>query len=99
VQHRAVLGDVDPVAAEHRLDAAAQVRLLGEPDEQLDRLVGDPVLGVVQVQAGRLGGEARAARRVGGEQVAQVQTGDVGVVCLERPERRAAAKRDRCLRR
>ena len=30
VEHRAVLGDVDPVAAEHRLRALGEARLLGE---------------------------------------------------------------------
>jgi hypothetical protein len=30
VKHRAVLGDVDPLAAEHRLDPVLQARLLGE---------------------------------------------------------------------
>ncbi len=34
VQHGAVLGDVDLLAAEHRVDARAQPRLAGELQEQ-----------------------------------------------------------------
>ena len=41
-------------------------------DEQLQGLVGDAVLGVVEEDAVGLGGEARAARRIFGEEVAQV---------------------------
>src|SRR5665811_2116909 len=52
VQHRAVLGDVDPLTGEHRLDPAGEVHLLGQSDQQGDRLVGDQVLGEVDVQVG-----------------------------------------------
>ena len=41
-------------------------------EQQPQRLVGDAVLGVVEVEAGALGGQALAAPRVAGEQVAQV---------------------------
>ena len=37
VQHRAVFRDVDPVAAEHRVDTLAQAALLGELHEQRER--------------------------------------------------------------
>ena len=53
VQHGAVLGDVDLIAAEHGVDALAQAALRGEVQQQTQRLVGDAVLGVVQVQASR----------------------------------------------
>ena len=36
--------------------------------EQLERLVGDAILRVVEIDAGRLGGQALAARRVIGEE-------------------------------
>ena len=80
VQHGAVLGDVDPLAGEHRLDPLRQPGLLGQRHQQLDRLVGDPVLRVVEIQAGALGDQPLAPRRVGGEQVAQMQILDVLVV-------------------
>ena len=46
-----MLGDVDLVAAEHGVDAVAQAGTAGERDEQADGLVGDAVLGVVQIDA------------------------------------------------
>ena len=64
VQHRALLGRVDDVAAEHRRDALANAALARELDEQAHRLVGDAVLRVVEVQARGL--DARAARRARG---------------------------------
>ena len=62
VQHGAVLGDVDLVAAEHRVDALAQAGLVGQLQQQPQRLVGDAILRVVEVDAGGLGGQPLAAR-------------------------------------
>ena len=76
VQDGPVLGDVDVVAAEHRLDALRSPRLVRELQEQRDRLVRDPVLRVVEVEPGGLGGQPLAAGGVGGEQVAQVRLTD-----------------------
>jgi hypothetical protein len=84
VQHGAVLGDVDVLAAEHGVAALGHAGLLGQRDEQPHRLVGDPVLGVVEVEPGRLRGQPLAAARVPGEQLAQVLPGDLLVVPLER---------------
>jgi hypothetical protein len=84
VQHGPVLGDVDVLAAEHGVPALGHSRLLGQRHQQPHRLVGDPVLGVVQVEPGRLGGQPLAPARVAGEQVAQMLPGDVVVVPLER---------------
>ena len=42
---------------------SAQAALLGQPEEEPERLVGDAVLGVVEVEAGGLGGQALAPRR------------------------------------
>ena len=84
VQHGPVLGHVDPVAAEHRVPALGHPGLLGQLDQQPQRFVGDAVLGVVEVQSGRFGREALAAPRFIGEQLAQVNPGDLGVVLLER---------------
>ncbi len=93
VEDGAVLGRVDPVAAEHRLGALAQARLLGQLEEEPQRLVGDAVLRVVEVDAGALGGEPLAAGRVLGEEVAQVCRADLGVVALERRPGRPFAQR------
>ena len=66
----AILRAIDLVAAKHGVDAVAQPRRFGELHEQVERLVGDAVLGVVQVQAYRLGRQALAALGVGGEEIA-----------------------------
>ncbi len=84
VQHGAVLGHVDVLTAEHGVPARGHAGLLGQRDEQPHGLVGDPVLGVVQVEPGRLRGQPFAGARVAGEQVTQVLCGDFFVVPLER---------------
>ena len=84
VEDGAVLGDVDAVAAEHRLGPLAQAGLLGELQEEAERLVGDAVLRVVEVQASPLRRQPLAARRVVGEQVAQVEVAYLRVVLLQR---------------
>ena len=72
VQHGAVLGDVDLVAAEHRVDALAQARLLGQLQQQLERLVGDAILRVIEIDARRLDRQALAALRIVGEELPQM---------------------------
>ena len=54
VQHGTVLRDVDVLAGEHRVAPLRHAALLGERDEQAQRLVGDPVLRVVEEEPGRL---------------------------------------------
>ena len=63
---------------------------LASSAEQQQRLVGDPVLGEVEVEAGAVGDQPLAALRVGGEEVAQVLALDLGEVLLAAPARRAA---------
>ena len=96
VQHGALLGDVDLLAPEHRVDAPAQVALVGELQEQLQRLVGDAVLRVVEVEPGALDGEALAAAGIVGEELAQVRVPKLLVVRRERlpggPLRERAAR-------
>ena len=84
VQHRAVLGDVDLVAAEHRVDALTQAGPARQLQEETQRLVGDAVLRVVEVDAFAFDGQALAALRVGGEEVAQVGVAHLLEVLLER---------------
>ena len=83
VQDRTVLGHVDVVAAEHRVDALAEARLDREVEQQPEGLVGDAVLRVVEVQPGGLGREAGAPVGVVGEELAQVAGGQPGVVQRE----------------
>ena len=70
VQHGAVLGDVDLLAAEHGVDPRAQTALVGQLQQQLERLVGDAVLRVIEIDARGLGGHAFAALGIVGEQLA-----------------------------
>ncbi len=72
VQHGAILGGVDPVAAEHRLDALAHATGLRQLQQQHQGLVVHTLLGVVQVQTGGLRMHASTAGRVGSEQLTQV---------------------------
>jgi hypothetical protein len=88
VQNRTVLGDVDVLAGEHRFAALGDAALTRQLTEQDHRLVRDPVLGEVEVEAGAVGDQPLAARRVGLEKVAQVALADLGMVALQRPPSR-----------
>ena len=61
VQDSTIFRDVDLVAAEHRVDAIAQLRFLGELQQQPQGLVGDAVLGIIEVNARRLDRQSFAA--------------------------------------
>src|SRR5439155_21704550 len=87
VEDRAVLGDVDLVAAEHRIDTRRQVRLLGQRDEEPHRLVRHPVLRVVEVETRGFGGIALAPPGVAGEQRPEVHAPHLLVVPPERVPR------------
>ena len=75
-----MLGDVDRLAREHRVGALAQAGVVGELDQQPDRLVGHPVLGVVEEQSLGLGDHPLAAIGIGGEQVLEMLLADLGVM-------------------
>ena len=87
MQNGTVLADVDVLAGEHRVAAPLDVPLLRQLDEQLQRLVGDAVLGVVEEEPGALGDQALAAVGVLGEDLAQVALADLGVVLRRGPSR------------
>ena len=93
VKNGAILGHVDLVAAEHRVDAIAQARLLRQLTQKPQRLVGDAVLGVVEIQAGGFHRHALAALRVVGEKLSQVQAADLLVMRLQRLPRWARRQR------
>src|SRR2546426_11538861 len=58
--------------------------LVGETTQQRERLVRHAILGVVEVDAGRLRGQAHAAHRIVGEERAQVLLADLLLVSLQR---------------
>src|SRR5579883_1550369 len=84
VEHGALLGRVDLVAAEHGLDPLAQAGRRGERAQQPQGLVHDPVLGVVEAEARGLGDHALAAPGIRREEVAEVPGRDQRVVGGER---------------
>ena len=84
VEHGPVLGDVDVLAGEHRIAPFLDAALGGEVAEQQQRLVVDPVLGEVEVEAGAVGDEALAPRRVALEQLPQMAAGQLGVMAIQR---------------
>ncbi len=79
----ALLGDVDLVAAEHRVDPLAQAALARQGEQQPQRLVRHPVLRVVEEEAGGLDREALRAAGVAREEVPQVDVLDRREVGLE----------------
>ncbi len=72
MQHGAVFGRVDVVAAEHGVPALLDVGGPGQRHEEAQRLVRDTVLGVVEAEVGCAGGHAVGSRFVAGKEVAQV---------------------------
>jgi hypothetical protein len=60
MQHRALLSDVDLVAAKHGFNARLQAGLTRQFDKQLQGLVGDAILRVVEKQAQGIDGQALA---------------------------------------
>ena len=72
----------------------AEAHRLGQREEEPNRLVGDPVLRVVEVEAGPLRGEPLSPPRILGEERAEVHILDLGVVLGEcRPLRAAREER------
>ena len=63
VEHGSFLRDVDLLPAEHGVDPAAQAAVLRQADEQRHRLIADPVLRVVEIDARGLRRQSFAASR------------------------------------
>ena len=87
VEHGAVLGDVDPLGGEHGVAPAGDVGLDGDRLQGGEHGVVDALLGVVDAQVADGEDVALGARRVGGEQLAQVRR--AGHVEQVGPRRRA----------
>ena len=83
VQHRAVLRGVDVDAGEHRVAALLQSGGAGQVEQQLQRLPGDPVLAVVDVEVADRQCQLGAAGGVFGEELAQVFVADLVVMPLQ----------------
>ena len=72
VQHGAVLGDVDRLAAEHRVAPLGDAGGPGDGEQGDEHGVVDALLGVVDAQVADVDEVALGAARVGGEQLAEV---------------------------
>ena len=95
VQDRAILGDVDLLAREHRVDSLAQARFTRQLKQEAHGLLGDAMLGVVQVQPGVLGDEMLAAAGILREQRAQMNVANLVVMLAQRFPGRTLGKRKR----
>ncbi|MNS70211.1 hypothetical protein D3C72_1035520 [compost metagenome] len=71
VHGRPAFAGVDGVALEHGIDTSRQAALPGQCQQQVNRLGGDTVLGVVQIPTRRVQRQPFAPRGVFQEQVAQ----------------------------
>src|SRR6516165_8621750 len=88
MKHRALLRCIDLVAAEHGVDAIPQARLLGKLKQQSHGFVGDPILGIVEIESGGLDHEPLAALAILGEELPEVNTPYLLMVLLQqRPSR------------
>ena len=85
VQHGAVLGDVDLLATKHGIDPPTQPGLFGETEEQRQRLIGDPVLRIVEINAGGLRRQPFATAGIARKKLAEMNGADLVMVFFERP--------------
>jgi hypothetical protein len=83
VEYGAVLGAVDLLALEHGLDPLPQAGFLRELKQQLNRVAGDAILRVIEIDAHRFSGQAFAALTVLREQISQMQCASLLSVRLE----------------
>src|SRR5215475_942192 len=93
MQDRPLLCDVDLLTAKHRLDSRLQAGLLGKSKKKLERLVGDAILGEVQVEAHSLYRHPLAAPRIIRKELSQMQLRHLFVVRIERIPRMAFDRR------
>ncbi len=96
VQHRALFGRVDHIAAKHRGDVLGQAAVTRQRRQQRDGLAVDPLLRIVEVQPGGLDGPAGTALGVRGKQVPQVRVAHVRLVRHQRLPGRPGADRASC---
>ena len=82
MQCRAPLGDIDPVAAKHGLDAFGKPAGSGEFAQQTQSRFGDALLGVIEIEANTLCIQSLATIGIGSEQFAQMPPADLRSVFL-----------------
>ena len=75
--------DVHRLAAKHRLHLLGEPSFGCQPSQELERVVGQAMLRVVEVETGRFGGHPLSARRIGVEQVPEMQRFDFAAMPLQ----------------
>src|SRR5262249_17219869 len=83
MQHSAIFGDIDLLAAEHLLHAGSEGRLLGEFDQEIHGLICDPILGVIQEDSAGISRKSPAPLRVAREKSAEMLFLNLLVVSLK----------------
>jgi hypothetical protein len=72
VQNGPLLGSIDLLASEHRIDPRAEPGLFGQLQQQSQRFIGNPVLRIVEVESGCFDRQAIAAFEVLSKELAQM---------------------------
>ena len=83
MENRPSLGAVDLAAGEHRFDVCPEIDRFSQGEKQAHCLSGYPVLGVIQEQAGGLGGVGFTSPRIIPEKVPEMHSPDVLVMLLQ----------------
>lgn len=91
----AFLGRIDRLTAEHGVPALAQSTVLGQIHQQGERVIGDAVFGIVEIQPGGVDLQPLAALRVIRKKLPQVPSADVAVMIDERLPRGTLDQRGR----
>jgi hypothetical protein len=95
VQNGAFLGDIDLLTAKHGIDPLAQARLMGEFEQQGDRLISDAVLRVVEVETYGFERKVLSALWILREKAAEVHILYLGIMLSQSLPGGAFAERDR----
>ena len=88
VKHRAILGQVDVIAAKHGVDPLAKPGLFREIQQQFHGFAGDAVFGVIEKNAFRFQREACRATGVVREELPQMNIFQAGGMVVQRFEGR-----------
>jgi hypothetical protein len=83
VQDGPLLGDVDLLPPEHRIDSGPQTGFLGQLQEERERLGSDAALRVVEIDADGFDGHALAAFGIVGKERTEMQLPELLVMGLE----------------
>src|SRR5262249_32603915 len=72
MKHGAILRAIDPLAAEHGIDPLPQPGFIRELNQKLQRFIGDPVLGVIEIDTRRVQGQTPTPVPIFREQISQM---------------------------